>query len=93
MRISSQAFFALHVEDMDMYSINFLHFGKPKHWYSVSPADYDKVVRLASSIFIEDAESCPDFLRHKSFLLNPSVLRNSSIDVTIEFNSFTTILT
>jgi jumonji domain-containing protein 2 len=27
-----QALFAFHTEDMNLYSINYLHFGQPKSW-------------------------------------------------------------
>eukprot|EP00003_Mantamonas_plastica_P023435 TRINITY_DN4218_c0_g1_i2.p1 TRINITY_DN4218_c0_g1~~TRINITY_DN4218_c0_g1_i2.p1 ORF type:complete len:256 (+),score=65.52 TRINITY_DN4218_c0_g1_i2:53-769(+) len=36
---SWKALFAWHVEDMDLESINYIHFGAPKLWYGVSP-DY-----------------------------------------------------
>lgn len=32
-----RAMFAFHTEDMNLYSINFLHTGKPKSWYSIPP--------------------------------------------------------
>lgn len=34
--------FAWHLEDVDLYSINYIHFGAPKQWYSVSRGDKDK---------------------------------------------------
>ncbi|CAI8013784.1 Lysine-specific demethylase 4A [Geodia barretti] len=73
--------FAWHTEDMDLYSINYLHFGAPKLWYSLSPEHGPKLERLAKGLFPECADECASFLRHKMSILSPSVLRQNSIQV------------
>lgn len=69
-----KATFAWHLEDVDLYSINYLHFGAPKQWYSISQADAPKFERAMKSIWPADAKSCSQFLRHKGYLISPQHL-------------------
>ena len=74
-----KAMFAMHTEDLDLYSINFLHFGKDKLWYAVPPAHADRLETLANSFFPVQHKECDQFLRHKMYLLSPTVLQQSNI--------------
>ncbi|KAJ0125257.1 hypothetical protein J7T55_006602 [Diaporthe amygdali] len=69
-----KATFAWHLEDVDLYSINYLHFGAPKQWYSISQADARRFEAAMKSIWPTDAKACDQFLRHKAFLISPSHL-------------------
>jgi hypothetical protein len=69
-----KAAFAWHVEDMDLYSINYLHFGEPKAWYSVPQREMAKFEQAASTLFPGESRSCKQFLRHKQSVISPSVL-------------------
>nr|XP_014342855.1 PREDICTED: lysine-specific demethylase 4A [Latimeria chalumnae] len=71
--------FAWHTEDMDLYSINYLHFGEPKSWYSIPPEHGKRLERLAKGFFPGSAQNCEAFLRHKMTLISPSILKKYSI--------------
>jgi hypothetical protein len=88
-----KASFAWHLEDVDLYSINYIHFGAPKQWYSISQEDARRFeaamrskynVTLAKSsltdcltaIWPNDAKNCDQFLRHKTYLISPSLLQS-----------------
>jgi hypothetical protein len=70
-----KATFAWHLEDVDLYSINYLHFGAPKQWYSISQADARRFEAAMRSIWPTEAKACDQFLRHKAFLISPTHLK------------------
>ncbi|KAK4550579.1 hypothetical protein LTR36_000158 [Oleoguttula mirabilis] len=69
-----KATFAWHLEDVDLYSINYIHFGAPKQWYSISQQDARKFEAAMRQIWPTDAKACDQFLRHKTYLISPDVL-------------------
>lgn len=71
--------FAWHTEDMDLYSINYLHFGAPKTWYAIPPLHGRRMERLAAGFFSDQYKECTAFLRHKMSLISPSMLKTYSI--------------
>ncbi|KAG6820302.1 hypothetical protein H0H93_002566 [Arthromyces matolae] len=63
-----RATFAWHVEDMDLFSINYIHFGAPKFWYAIPQGRAGALEQAMKG----------DFLRHKSFVASPTTLAQSS---------------
>jgi len=70
-----------HTEDMDLASVNYLHFGAPKSWYCVPPAHRARFERLMAGLLPDLFRACPEFLRHKELLVSPALLLQHSIPV------------
>ena len=76
-----RAFFGIHVEDMNLFSINYLHFGAPKHWYATGQAYAPRIESLAEGQYPLLYRECHEFLRHKNTLIAPTILMSESIPV------------
>ncbi|KAG7400825.1 Lysine-specific demethylase 4B [Phytophthora boehmeriae] len=74
-----RAMFAFHTEDMDLFSINYVHTGKPKFWYGIPPDAAPQLERAAQSMFPEKHHTCSQFLRHKTSLISPARLREFGV--------------
>ncbi|XP_013114415.2 uncharacterized protein LOC106092188 isoform X2 [Stomoxys calcitrans] len=73
--------FAWHTEDMDLYSINYLHFGAPKTWYAVPPEHGRKLEKVANQYFPASYKNCNAYLRHKMTLISPQILKQHDVPV------------
>lgn len=74
-----KATFSWHVEDMDLYGINFLHHGAPKTWYCVPPQYGYLLEKAARELFPNVANWCSNFMRHKTCLISPHVLEDLGV--------------
>ncbi|CAL9738337.1 DNA damage-responsive transcriptional repressor Rph1p [Monosporozyma servazzii] len=71
--------FAWHLEDQDLYSINYIHFGAPKQWYSIPQDQLSKFESFVKDQFPSEFRSCHEFLRHKTILISPQLLKENGI--------------
>ncbi|CAL1374252.1 unnamed protein product [Linum trigynum] len=76
------SWFAWHVEDHELHSINFLHIGSPKTWYSV-PGDYafafEEVIQRQAYGGHVDRLAALSLLGEKTTLLSPELVVSSGI--------------
>lgn len=76
------SWFAWHVEDHELHSLNYLHFGKPKTWYGV-PRDamlaFEDAVRVYG--YGDDLNAIMAFqtLNQKTTVLSPAVLLSAGV--------------
>ena len=72
-----RSMFSWHIEDVNLYSINYLHFGAPKQWYAIRPDHAEKFEAAMRNIYASCIpHGCPrEFLRHKEYLVSPNLLR------------------
>ncbi|KAI1789319.1 hypothetical protein LXA43DRAFT_1021605 [Ganoderma leucocontextum] len=73
-----RATFAWHVEDMDLFSINYIHFGAPKFWYAMPQARANALEQTMRGLFPGAGKNCDQFLRHKSYLASPTLLAKTA---------------
>eukprot|EP00092_Neocalanus_flemingeri_P022708 GFUD01024628.1.p1 GENE.GFUD01024628.1~~GFUD01024628.1.p1 ORF type:complete len:625 (+),score=158.35 GFUD01024628.1:38-1912(+) len=76
-----KATFSWHVEDMDLYAVNYLHYGAPKTWYCVPPQFGYKLEQIAQKLFPEMSKACFNLLRHKAIMIGPKLLAANGIIV------------
>mmetsp|Transcript_28994 Transcript_28994/g.40393 ORF Transcript_28994/g.40393 Transcript_28994/m.40393 type:complete len:599 (+) Transcript_28994:11-1807(+) len=76
-----QATFSWHVEDMNLFSINYLHFGQPKQWYSIPGSHFEQTERLFKGLYPHQVRNCTEFLRHKKCLVTPNLLKGHGLPV------------
>ncbi|VFQ64793.1 unnamed protein product [Cuscuta campestris] len=76
------SWFAWHVEDHELHSMNFLHMGSPKTWYAV-PGDYaskfEEVIRVHGYGDRTDRLAALTLLGEKTTLLSPDIIASSGI--------------
>ncbi|WCJ19298.1 Lysine-specific demethylase JMJ705 [Euphorbia peplus] len=76
------SWFAWHVEDHELHSMNFLHTGSPKTWYSI-PGDYaftfEEVIRTEAYGGSIDRLAALSMLGEKTTLLSPEMVVSSGI--------------
>ncbi|KAI4315412.1 hypothetical protein L6164_028225 [Bauhinia variegata] len=73
--------FCWHFEDHCFYSMNYLHWGEPKCWYSVPGNEASAFEKVMRSSLPDLFDAQPDLLFQLVTMLNPSVLQENGVPV------------
>ncbi|EFX64378.1 hypothetical protein DAPPUDRAFT_266513, partial [Daphnia pulex] len=82
----AQSYTGMHVENLNLANVIFLHDGKPKYWIIISARYRNRVFQLLKKLFPEDYKENEDGVKcdyfewkvtHKSFFVLPQVLRTA----------------
>ncbi|KAL5718496.1 hypothetical protein ACHQM5_011393 [Ranunculus cassubicifolius] len=73
--------FCWHFEDHCFYSINYLHWGEPKCWYSVPGSEAQAFEQVMRKCLPDLFDAQPDLLFQLVTMLNPSVLQKNGVPV------------
>ncbi|XP_010255404.1 PREDICTED: lysine-specific demethylase 5B isoform X2 [Nelumbo nucifera] len=73
--------FCWHFEDHCFYSMNYLHWGEPKCWYSVPGSEAHSFEQVMKNCLPDLFDAQPDLLFQLVTMLNPSVLQENGVPV------------
>uniref|UniRef100_A0A1I7XQL4 JmjC domain-containing protein n=1 Tax=Heterorhabditis bacteriophora TaxID=37862 RepID=A0A1I7XQL4_HETBA len=68
--------FAWHCEDMELYSINYLHYGAPKYWFAIPPEAAPRFERFMSHHFTVQQRNCKGY--HMGFNLGFNIAESTN---------------
>lgn len=75
--------FAMHCEDSDLASVNYLHAGEPKYWLCVPKSEAEKMKTiLIDSLNTKYHYDCDTVYRHKCFIADEALLVQHGIKYT-----------
>ncbi len=73
--------FCWHVEDMNLYSVNYMIEGKPKIWYSIATEDKEKLDEYIKNKFYAKISKDPSFFFNLRIHIDPKELIEQGIQV------------
>lgn len=71
--------FAWHTENVELFSVNFLHRGAPKIWYGIPGKHVDSTKALFNPLAAKVIPGCKAPMRHHPLLVNPLHLEDAGI--------------